>query len=366
MNNSKIIAGLGSIISHLERSDLIAFTEDIKQSLTSNRNNVVVIKDLLRKLNSRVRKIDSNQFREEADKFLKTGSKFETKATRVSIQTLVNGKATNGPSLISSATKLIQALVDSYNDTISNAKYVKQLLTYYEEDKTKSLPKGKSEIALIFKHVDTTENYEELTKILAKWQTALRVYHQLISSKSPNTIVINKVDNNSIDFFLFLDTELVKNLLELFKVGFEYFGAYLTYKETIGKIIKSFRGNKKLIEGEVERESELINNVSEAIRKELQRQHKEAKTKDKNIASTSIKVSLDIVTSTIQEHIVKGNDFKLIEAPKSKKEMWKDDSENRDLLEQIEENLQKLKEGEKKKLINQFVNDKEDKDELKK
>ena len=176
-------------------------------------------------------------------------------------------------------------------------------------------------IALIFKDLKTTKSLKEFSKVLHKWNRTLLVYHQLLTSDAPEDIEIVEVQNGSIDVIVNIDLDIAVDLVDLIELGFKVFGGYLLYKSKVKDIVATFFGNKKLLEQEKEREAEMLDNIYKAIEAKILEQHEQAKSKDVNVDQTAIEVKVKEVTDTLSEHIVKGNDIKLLAAPEENVEL---------------------------------------------
>lgn len=174
---------------------------------------------------------------------------------------------------------------------------------------------GLAIIAIVFNEHQTITSLEQFTKTLAAWNRVLPIYHQLLKSESPEDIQIVEIQNGSIDFVVNLNVDVALNLVELFKMGFKVFAAYLSYKQVIKPIIDSYYGNRKLISQEEEREKLLLENIGSAIQKQIEAQHKKAKKADKRVDGTAVTKKVEQVTNLIASHIVKGNDMKLLALP---------------------------------------------------
>jgi hypothetical protein len=160
---------------------------------------------------------------------------------------------------------------------------------------------------------------KEFTKTLSAWNRVLLIYHQLLKSESPEDIQIVEIQNGSIDFIVNLNVDVALDLVELFKVGFTLFAAYLSYKKMAKSFFDSFFGNKKLIEHEEEKEKLFLENIRTAIQEEIEKQHKKAKEVDNGVDDTAVPTKVEQVTALVTSHIVKGNDIKLLAMPESEK-----------------------------------------------
>jgi hypothetical protein len=186
--------------------------------------------------------------------------------------------------------------------------YIKQDIERIAED-------NKAVMSIIFNEQRTISNLGRFSKTIAAWNLALPLYHQLIKSDPPEDVQLVEIQNGSIDLIVNLNVNIAIDMAGLFKVGFKVFAAYLSYKKMIKPIIDSFHGNKKLIAQEDEREVLLLENIGEAVRAELVKQHKKAKKADKFVDVTSVEKKIDIVTNLVTSHIVRGNDLRLLALP---------------------------------------------------
>lgn len=176
-------------------------------------------------------------------------------------------------------------------------------------------------VSLIFKDLKTTGSLREFSRVLKKWDTTLILYHRLLRSESPEQISLEAIQNGSIDVMFNIDVNVAIDLAEVMQVGLQVFGAYLAYKSDIAqKIIKSYMGNKKLISLEEERQKLMLANIKESIELKILEQHKQMLEQDNNIDNTSIKKKIDEVSSVITDHIIKGNEIKLLSIIKDEDE----------------------------------------------
>lgn len=88
------------------------------------------------------------------------------------------------------------------------------------------------------------------------------------------------------------------------------------YKSKKAKeIIDSYLGHRRLIESENEREKLMLDNIKESIENKALEQHKEKLKIDKKIDKSGVNKKIEQVSSAITDHIVKGNEIKLLMAP---------------------------------------------------
>lgn len=172
-------------------------------------------------------------------------------------------------------------------------------------------------ISIVFNDKETISSLGKFSKTVASWNRILPIYHQLLKSDPPEDISLLEVQNGSIDLIVNLDVDVAIDLAELFKVGFKVFAAYLSYKKILKPIIESYHGNKKLIADEVTRETLMLENIGEAVKVEIQNQHKRSKKTDKKIDTAAVAKKVEQVASLVTSHIVKGNDVKVLALPEA-------------------------------------------------
>lgn len=192
----------------------------------------------------------------------------------------------------------------------------KEITTLYDTlspfyDKGKEIS-DKAVISFIFKDINTITNLKHFSNILNRWNRTLYIYHQLVSSKKPKDVELVAIQNGSLDVVLNIDFQIAMNFTDIVKYGFIAFNGYLLYKIRSSDIVATYLGNKKLIESEKEREKELLENIGSTISRKLLDQHKSLKKKDKAINSEAVDKKIGEISNVLSEHIVKGNDIKLL------------------------------------------------------
>lgn len=217
-------------------------------------------------------------------------------------------------------------------------------------------------ISIIFKDLKTTTNLKEFSRTLKKWNRTLLIYHQLLTSEAPEDIEIVEIQNGSIDVIINLDFDIAVDLVELVKYGFSVFGGYLLYKSKAKEIIGTYFGNKILIKQEDDREKEMLENIYKTLEYKIIEQHKNALKTDKKIEKTAIKTKLKEVAKTISEHIVKGNDIKLLAVPENDTEIIKNAKEMNYSSINNRRFLKELPKEDRTKLIERYSFEEENKE----
>jgi hypothetical protein len=199
----------------------------------------------------------------------------------------------------------------SSNQNIINNIY-KVLQPYYEKQKQVELSEGTAVLSLIFKDPLTISRLKQFKQALGRWDRALPLYHQLVSAESPKEIELVNIQNASLDVLINIKLDVAINLTEIMKHGLLLFGAYLAYKKMLHPIVATFSGNKELIDGQKKQEEHLLENIGKGIRFKLNEQHQTAIKQNTKVSRESIEKKIELVTEAVTDHIVKGNDVKLL------------------------------------------------------
>lgn len=165
-----------------------------------------------------------------------------------------------------------------------------------------------------------------------------------------------------------IDFDVAVDLTELIKTGLKVYGAYLLYKsKTAKEIIASYVGNKKLIASEKEREKLMLDNIKDSIKLKALEQHKENLKTDSPPTKTGATKKADEVAKVITDHIIKGNEVKLLTPPEPEEEDKTDMStELRTETATVRERWKKLDEKEKQLLLDRYTIKDEKEEEEKK
>jgi hypothetical protein len=292
---------------------------DYLNSLQNNQNNIVALREIAYNVHNRLEKIYKSDLPENLEVLLANKVEAFTKTQFAEqFKALIDNKEI---ALASFHETLKQILTQLHNEIKKNFKeieIIKNFIEPYIEIQEETLSsEEKAIISIIFKDNKTITNLKEFTNNLQRWNKILPVYHQVLSSSSPEDIKIVTVQNGSIDLVVNIDIDLAINLASIFQYGYKAFLAYLGYKQMIKPIIEGYLGNKKLIASEKEREKEMINNIGEAVKLKIVEQHNKALETDKKIDENSDK-KIEQVVKLVTSHILKGNDLKILALPKNK------------------------------------------------
>ena len=292
--------------------------DDYASSLPASQGNIVALRDIADKVLSKLDRIYAGDLPESLDSLLPSedGMPFTAMPYNDDLRAIVEDTTIQQEEFFGSLTKLVNQLrkhVQQNNERV--VAIAKFLEPYLSADRQRISSSGTATLAVVFKDKQTTGTLNEFTRTLSAWNRTLPIYHQLLRSQAPPDVELVEVQNGSIDFLVNIDVKVALDLVDLFKLGFQVFAAYLTYKQMIEPIVDSYHGNTKLIRQEAERERDMLSNIGDVVRAQIRKQHQTAKRIDPGIDATAIEVKIEHVGNVVTSHIVKGNDLKLLALP---------------------------------------------------
>ncbi len=318
-----------NIESLLEKIDLFddavvesGFMRDVKEYVTTigqpdTQSNLAALKDIANKVFEKFEQIKESELPEAMDILSPTEETFTDIDTFDELKALIEDPDIDTSTFYSKLNEILTKLRDQIKTDSEKFEELKTTLSIYSKTEVeRTAEAGKAILSIVLKDVDTITNLKRFAKTVARWNEALYLYHQLVNGESPKDIELLEVQNGSIDIVFNLDLKVSVDLVQLLDVGLKAFLAYLVYKSKIHEIVAGFAGNAKLIANEKKQEELLLNNVYESLDKTIREQHKDRKRTDKKINSESIDVKVKKVTSLLAEQIIKGNEVKLLAAPK--------------------------------------------------
>jgi hypothetical protein len=333
--------------------------DDYITSLPSVQNNIVTLRQIAAKTVAALDQIYQGDLRDSLSSLLP--SKPVRPFTDVDHPSLFRKLADNTqiaqPEFFNQLNQLLNQLKNQLQQNTSEINKIKTFIDPYMTKVEAILAeKNMATVSIVFKEEGTISSLKQFSKTLALWNRTLPVYHQLLTSQSPEDIHIVEVQNGSIDMVINVSVDVAKCLAEVFKAGFQCYAAYLTYKGLLKPITDTYRGDKVLIQGEDEREKQLLEHIGTAIESEVLRQHEEAKTKDKKIHGASLKIAVNEVRGLVASHIINGNDIKLLTMPETDKEESQEAlaDELRKCSADARSKLDVLPDGDRQKLLKMY------------
>ena len=295
--------------------------DDYVNTLPSAQNNILQLRDITNKVTTVLTRLYSSDLPSELKNLLPAMDirPFTEYGHHSIFQELINNNEITQADFFNQLNQHLSQLRKQIQQNQTKIQTIKEFITPYISRDLKKIAEDEiAIISIVFHNHKIITNLKEFTKTLHIWNRDLPVYHQLLTSDPPKEIEIIDIQNGSIDLIINLNVDVAVDLIELFKLGFQVFGAYLAYKKMFEPIIETFHGNEKLIKAEDEREKLLLENIGIAIEKRIEEQHREAKNRDKKIDKSAIQKKIEKVKNLITSHIVKGNDIKLLSIPRTR------------------------------------------------
>lgn len=243
----------------------------------------------------------------------------------------------------------LKTILTSNNSTLDTLQ--SQLSPFHQVAEFEIEEDNRAILSIDFKNEATIGSLKNFSDTLKNWDRSLLVYHQILSNESPQDITLVDIENGSIDIIINVDFNIAKSIIELFTAGLNAFITYLVWKTQRTSMAKSYNGNEKLLKLDEEYEKELIKNVEEAVKNELVSQHEKSGNSD----STSIETKYNEVAKLLKEHIVKGNDIRLLSVANDDSEIEEKEKESKKLSKQVRKDLKKLPKEELIKMIGEFI-----------
>ncbi|MBQ0734370.1 hypothetical protein [Aquimarina celericrescens] len=341
---------------------------DNKQAISQAQNqNLVFMKGLSENIKKNFVYFENNSLDSELSIVLRENKPFTSLNTLEELEELDSNKEIDGQQYFQKFNSILNQLQNSIQKNESELNNLKTTFDkYVSEDDEYETDEEQAIMSLIFKDLESTGSLKEFSKVLNRWNRTLLIYHTLLKSESPKEISLVEIQNGSIDVIFNIDFDIAIDLTELVKTGLRVYGAYLLYKsKTAKEIIASYMGNKKLIATEIEREKLMLDNIKESIKLKALEQHEANLKSDLPPSKTGATKKADEVAKVITDHVVKGNEVKLLTPPEPEVENEQDIStELRTETATVRERSKKLDEKEKQLLLDKYtIKDEEEKKE---
>ncbi len=359
MNIESLVSKIELFENLIVKSGFKRDINDYLQSIQQGQNqNLVFMKDLSQKVKNKLIECENFGLESELNSVLRDSKPFTTFDTINKLEDIDNNIEIDGNIYFSKFSQILTQLIQNIDKNKTELDSVLKIFRkYINIEKEYEFENEQAVISLIFKDLKSTGSLKEFSKVLNRWNRMLLVYHTLLTSESPDEISLVEIQNGSIDVIFNIDFDIAVDLTELLKIGLKVYGAYLLYKsKTAKEIILSYMGNAKLIKQEKEREKLMLENIKESIYQKALEQHKEKLKVDNNIEKNSIEVKLEEVSSVITDHIIKGNELRLLTAPENLEDEEADlGLELREETAIVRERFKKLEPAEKQFLLEKFT-----------
>lgn len=355
-----------SILAKIELFEDLVITSGFKRDLEDfikaiekvQNRNLIFMTSLSEQIKNKLSEFANHGLGAELEIVLRSGMPFTEAGTLTQLEYLDINAEMESSEYYNELSTILRALLtgikNNQND-IAESKVVLQ--AYVQRDSAHTSDGGGAFMSLVFKDIRTIHSFKEFSKALNRWNRALLVYHTLLTSESPDEIKLEQIQNGSIDVIFNIDFEIAIDLTDLIKTGLKVYGAYLLYKSKMAReIIDSYMGNKKLLEQEKQREELMLDNVKEAVATKVLEQHETRLKRDQKIDSTSPDARVAEVTNVIVDHLIKGNEVKLLSPPKDNSEEGTPDlgAQLREETIQVRERFKELNSEDKVALLQKY------------
>jgi len=337
------------------KRDLIDFIQSIQQP---HNRNLVFMKDLSEKIILSFNDFENNSMGSELELVLKESEPFTYKNTHQKLLELNSDNEIDGNQYFQKFNSILNELNQSIDVNKSEIESINEIFTKYVTDKGEYDAESEQALmSIIFKDLQSTKSLKEFSRVLNRWNRTLLIYYTLLKSESPDEISLVEIQNGSIDVILNIDFDIAIELTELITVGLKVYSAYLLYKSKKAReIIDSYMGNKKLIAMEEKRENLMLDNIKESIKQKALEQHREKLKIDKKIEKTGVNKKAEEVSSVLTDHIIKGNEVKLLTPPAVDEENKEKDiaTKLREDTAIVRERFKKLNQKDKQLLLDKY------------
>ncbi|GJL85840.1 MAG: hypothetical protein DHS20C02_16150 [Micavibrio sp.] len=325
---------------------------DFSQAIQQQQNqNLVFMKDLSEKIQEYFLTFENNSLDTELKCVLRDNEPFTQTNTVEALKEIDTNEEIDGPAYFNKFNKILNQLTAAIESNRSEINSVKKVFKKYISDQSEfKEEEDQALISLIFKDLKSTSGLKEFSRVLNRWNMALTSFHQLVKSGSPEETSLLQIQNGSIDVIVNIDINVAIDLTELIKTGLAAYGAYLLYKsdKKVKEISDSFAGNPELVEIEVQKERLMLENIKISVKTKARELHDERLASDPKIDKTAIDGRIDSVSTTITDHIIKGNEVKRLDPPKADSDKSEEDTDEGDPSKELREKTAIVRERYKK------------------
>jgi hypothetical protein len=351
MTVRKIIEIIDFTKSKLGKGEFQTKLQDYQSTIENNSSNIVLLKELLDKSIDDLIDLKNEDIPNLLGKILVGNiNPFAIENYKKKLYLLLNKHHTDYSILYNELHSLLNDMIHDLKYNLDELEKIKKIILPFQEKDFSELQSNDNSIfAIIFSNDKSIGNIKSLSYELKNWDKCLFLFQLIVSDKTPSPFEIIEVEQGSIEVIINLAYEISDKLLDVFNTGLDTYTAYLAYKTLVkDNITKTFNGNEELIELEEKKEKLMLQNVKDAIKRELKKKAK----KDKEEA---LEKKIEEVTRLLTEHIVKGNTVKLLSAPKEFEEVMKKEKERSILYTKSQIDYIKLDKESKQFLIEHFT-----------
>ncbi|MBZ3935812.1 hypothetical protein [Methanimicrococcus blatticola] len=312
MNIENLIQEINLFQDFVIKSGFKRDLQDYIQAIQLPQNkNLTFMKDLSMKIRKTLEEIEDNEIDDDLALLLKETKPFTDLKTKMKLEELDKNTEIEAEAYYQNFQHLLKDLLNKIEKNEQEIAGINGVFSKYVENEEIESEEGQALVSLIFKDNQTTKRLEKFADSLYHWNRALLTYNSLLRSECPEDISLVEIQNGSVDVIFETEPEIAADLAESVKVGLTAFGAYLARKSMTKDIIESYLGNEKLIRLEKQIDELMLDNVKESVAGKIEEQYT---TAIRNGGGTSVFVDEKIneISMVLTEHIIRGNELKLL------------------------------------------------------
>lgn len=329
-----------NIKSLLEKIDLFeelinesGFARDVREavnsiSLPDIQNSLVALKSIAQDVLKDLERLEASPLKEalsillpETDNFLET--KFVSE-----IYEIINNPNIDTSTFHAALSQSLNRLNSGIKSDSNKLNSLKTVLQPYSATLDEGQLDDDYVVSLLFRDKQSIKTLNSFSVVLKNWHKTLNFYQRLIRNSPPKDARLLEIQEGSIDVLFAVDVDLAQCIRDLALVGLTAFGIYLRNRSTKNQTEPSPLRTDRIIELENELSKAYLAEVRNAVRAKLEQQHQEARNRDPNIREEGLDSMYNDITLRFTDHIINGNEIKLI-APPPSEDGHESDSEDR-------------------------------------
>lgn len=352
---------IDSVISKIKLFDELVinsgFKRDVSDYMDAIQQNqtIAFMEDFSKRVQNWFEDFEKNSLDSELTSVLTRTPAFTSQGIAALLQELDSNKTIEPPAYFQELMQILNDLNSLVDDNETEIEEIRNIFERYASDKIDSeAEEGKALVSLVFKDVKTIK---EFSRTLANWNKALLMFHQLVKSESPEEISLIQIQNSSIDVILNIDVNVYVDLYKVMTTSLVVYLGYLSLKTKRAEIVETFCGDEELIELEKKIEKRAFENIKMSVQRRVAEIHQERLQEDPEIVKEAIEKKIECVSATIIDHIVSGNDIKLLSAPQSENEQDDEEDISKELRKKtvaVREQYEKLSQEDKRLLLEKY------------
>lgn len=314
MNIATLVSKIINFNEIVKKSGFLRDITEFQQSIPNNSGNLVFLKDITQQIITHLEKIDEASLEDDLHIILAKKATPFTDTDHLGYFLELNEDSEINTTNFFNTLK--SHLTNLRNQVHSNVTEIDRTLTYLQpyynyENGDGSLDEL-STFSIKFSNDSFFRSFKSLSGSLSKWEKVFSMYQLLVKSSAPEEVKLLSFQDGSLDIVTNIDINVAIDLTEIFKYAFMAFSGYLSYKTAFKPISDKFFNNEKLESLQKETEKEILDNILLTVQSKLLEQHEEKIKKDERISTESVPKKIDYISKVITEHVINGNDVKLL------------------------------------------------------